>query len=547
MNNYLKTILAVLCLSTNVWAQSSKDIASIKIEQPSVQKQGDPYLRIMSVTIDKQVTKVDFLYKTNDASITMIPEQPHKYLQIVDEDGNVYKGVKSSSQQYRGYVQPGREQWFAVAFEKIPFDVISFDLVENESGVPGLYHLPKWNFINVRLKTDAQLRAELNRLKQEADGGDADAAYDLAMKYRKGKGVAKDEAIALKYLQTSAENGNNAAKYAVAIAMLDGTLPADPEKTYTYMLQLAMGGQADAQYYMSRFCEEGYGTPKNEEAAQNWLSASAENGNPYGQYLLGSKAYSNGSYDKAFEWFQKSAMQGYAVAQCDLGSLYYWGRGTAKNNNKAFEWFQYSADNGYGWGQRWLGHMFHYGYGTSKDRDEALKWYRKALATTSNNELKSVVYNDMGNLYYEKEYEGGASYDIAQAIRSYTQAAELNNPYACCSLGRLYKTGSGVLKNPAKAKELFEKSAGLGNSEAQYELGLLCKEKTDLPGAYKWMKQSAENGYAPAQYELGLMYYYGKGTVKNTKSAALWIEKSFEAGNEEAKKVWNGLQLWKYK
>lgn len=41
MNNYLKTILAVLCLSTNVWAQSSKDIASIKIEQPSVQKQGD--------------------------------------------------------------------------------------------------------------------------------------------------------------------------------------------------------------------------------------------------------------------------------------------------------------------------------------------------------------------------------------------------------------------------------------------------------------------------------------------------------------------------
>lgn len=195
MNNYLKTILAVLCLSTNVWAQSSKDIASIKIEQPSVQKQGDPYLRIMSVTIDGRVTKVDFLYKTNDASITMIPEQPHKYLQIVDEDGNVYKGVKSSSQQYRGYVQPGREQWFAVAFEKIPFDVISFDLVENESGVPGLYHLPKWNFINVRLKTDAQLRAELNRLKQEADGGDADAAYDLAMKYRKGKGLPKTKQL----------------------------------------------------------------------------------------------------------------------------------------------------------------------------------------------------------------------------------------------------------------------------------------------------------------------------------------------------------------
>lgn len=547
MNNYLKTALAVFCLSANVCAQSSKDIASIKIEKPSVQRQGDPYLHIMSVTIDGQMTKVDFLYKTNDASITMIPEQPHKYLQIRADDGKVYKGIQSSSQQHRGYVQPGREQWFAVAFEKMPFDVISFDLVENESGVPGLYHLPKWNFINVRLRTDAQLRAELNQLKQSADAGDAEAAYELAMKYRKGKGVAKDEATAMQYLQMSAEKGYGGAKYAVAIAMLDGTLPADPEKAYTYMLHSAMGGLADAQYYVFRFCDEGYGTPKNEETAHNWLSRSAENGNCWGQYLVGNQAYNKKNYEEAFNWYQKSAMQGYAEAQCDLGLLHYWGRGTAEDNNKAFEWFQRSANNGYDWGQCWLARMYRDGYGTSKDRNEALEWYRKTLANTSNNDLKSTVYNDMGNLFYKKEYAGGASYDITQAVRCYTQAAELNSPSACCSLGRLYNTGDGVLKNPAKAKELFEKSAGLGNNEAPYELGLMCKEKTDLAGALKWMKQSAEKGYASAQYELGLMYYYGKGTVKNTKLAALWMEKSFDAGHEEAKKVWNGLELWKFK
>lgn len=52
MNKYLKTTLAIFCLSTHVCAQSSKDIASINIEKPSVQRQGDPYLHIMSVTID---------------------------------------------------------------------------------------------------------------------------------------------------------------------------------------------------------------------------------------------------------------------------------------------------------------------------------------------------------------------------------------------------------------------------------------------------------------------------------------------------------------
>ncbi len=543
MNKYLKTTLAIFCLSTYVCAQSSKDIASINIEKPSVQKQGDPYLHIMSVTIDGQMTKVNFLYKTNDASITMIPEQPHKYLEIRADDGNVYKGIQSSSQQHRGYVQPGREQWFAVAFEKIPFDVISFDLVENESGVPGMYHLPKWNFINVRLKTDAQIRVELNELKRNADGGDADAAYELAMKYRKGKGVAKDETMALQYLQLGAEKGSIAAEYLVAIAMLDGTLPGDAEKCYTYMLHAAMGGLADAQYYVSRFCAEGYGTPKNEEVAHNWLSRSAENGNYWGQYLLGNIANNGGRYEEAFDWYQKSAMQGYAEAQCKLGLAYYFGSGTGTDKDKAAACLQYSADNGYDWGQFWLARL----HGDNGDRAEALEWYGKALANTSDNELKSAAYNNMGNLYYQKEYTGGASYDIGQAVRCYTQSAELNSPYACCSLGRLYKAGDGVLKNPAKAKELFEKGAGLGSNEAQYELGLMCKEKTDLPGAFKWMKQGAENGYAAAQYELGLIYYYGKGAPKNTKSAALWMEKSFNAGHEEAKKVWDGLQLWKYK
>lgn len=536
MNNYLKTTLVLLCLSFQVFGQTSKDIASIEIKEPFVQKQGDLCLQIMNVLITNNMTKITFLYRTSNASITMIPEQPHQYLQIVADDGNVYKGLQSSNQKYRGYVQPGREQWFAVAFEKIPFDVISFDLVEKESGIPGMYHLPKWNFFNVRLKTDAQILAEINDLKRKAEDGDADAAYELGLKYKKGKGVLKDETTALKYLQMSAEKNNSDAKYLVALAMMNETLPAEPNKVFTYLLDAANAGLPDAQYLVSQCYFVGYGTEKNKEIGMDWCTKSAQNGDREAQYVIGSGLYNNEQYKEAFNWIKKSAEQSHRIAQQVLGIMYYFGNGVVKDHEIAAQWFQQSADSGYDWGQFWLARS----YDDKGDRDEALEWYNKALANTSDDNLKKYAYSNMGNLYYNGN-------DLEQAVRYYTLAAELNNNHACYALGEMYQMGDGVLQNPVKAKALFLKSAELGYNKAQYKLGLLCKEKNDLTGAYKWMKQSAENDYAQAQYELGLMYYYAKGVAKNNKLAAIWIEKSFGAGNEDAKKVWNGLQLWKFK
>jgi TPR repeat protein len=45
---------------------------------------------------------------------------------------------------------------------------------------------------------------------------------------------------------------------------------------------------------------------------------------------------------------------------------------------------------------------------------------------------------------------------------------------------------------------------------------------------------------------LGTMYAEGKGTLKDYQKAKYWIKKAYDAGNEDAKKVWNTLELWKY-
>ena len=51
-------------------------------------------------------------------------------------------------------------------------------------------------------------------------------------------------------------------------------------------------------------------------------------------------------YVKAVEWYQKSAEQGNAYAQANLGNCYYYGEGVSKDITKAVEWFRKAAEQG---------------------------------------------------------------------------------------------------------------------------------------------------------------------------------------------------------
>ncbi|WP_444216008.1 tetratricopeptide repeat protein [Dialister hominis] len=47
------------------------------------------------------------------------------------------------------------------------------------------------------------------------------------------------------------------------------------------------------------------------------------------------------------EWFLKAAKQGLASAQYDLGLMYEFGRGVEQSDEKAREWYQKAADQGF--------------------------------------------------------------------------------------------------------------------------------------------------------------------------------------------------------
>ena len=91
---------------------------------------------------------------------------------------------------------------------------------------------------------------------------------------------------------------------------------------------------------------------------------------------------------EAVKWYRKAALQGDALAQANLGRMYYEGRvpivgafGIShwkKDYAKAVEWHRKSAEQGNAHGQVGLEWMYEKGLGVRKNEKEAVKWYRKA-------------------------------------------------------------------------------------------------------------------------------------------------------------------------
>jgi len=63
-----------------------------------------------------------------------------------------------------------------------------------------------------------------------------------------------------------------------------------------------------------------------------------------------------------------------------------------------------------------------------------------------------------------------------------------------------------------------------------YNYGVWC----DLEKANYWFVKAAEQGDTDAQYELGLMYEKGRGVPKDYAKAAEWFSKAAAQGNTEA-------------
>jgi TPR repeat protein len=159
--------------------------------------------------------------------------------------------------------------------------------------------------------------AEIKRLRESAEQGNAISQFLLAQAYLNGDGVAKNFEETVKWYRKSADQGLLVSQNNLALQYLNGE-----------------------------------GVAKNVAEAAKWWRKAAERGYVSSQHSLG-LVYKVGTvkgipkdYGEAAKWFTKAAEQGYAKSQFEIGVAYYNGQGVPETQVYAYAWFILAAEQG---------------------------------------------------------------------------------------------------------------------------------------------------------------------------------------------------------
>ena len=189
---------------------------------------------------------------------------------------------------------------------------------------------------------------------------------------------------------------------------------------------------------------------------------------------------------EVFHKLNIGAFLGDMKCQNVLGCFYNKGIGTEKDNNKAFEWFNKSANQGFEKAIYNLSKCYRFGEGTEKDlkksADLLIKLYEKGF-------VKS--YNSLAICYMKG---AGVEKDPQKAIELWEYASEQNEAKAQCNLGYRYLKGKDVSKDIAKGLSLLKSASEKNDTIAHRRLGECYKEgievEIDIPKAIDYFTKA---------------------------------------------------------
>lgn len=235
-----------------------------------------------------------------------------------------------------------------------------------------------------------------------ANAGDVDAQCFLGIVYSVGQyDVEQDYAEAIKWFTMAAEKGEPTAQYNLSLFYIEG-FGVEPDtvqaqKWYDLAYQqdntlppLIVDRPATNDIDLTiPTKKKGKNSEKISSKTHTKFAKAlksfrprAEAGDAVAQYNMGVLYYDGigtpRNYKEAFKWFRMAADQGDADAQNNLGIMYYEGHGVGKNYSQAFHWYNLAAEQGHVAAQYNLGIMYEQGIGTAKDRAKAKQWFKKA-------------------------------------------------------------------------------------------------------------------------------------------------------------------------
>ena len=176
----------------------------------------------------------------------------------------------------------------------------------------------------------------------------AEQAYDRALKARQ----AGDPATAAKHLRDAAEGGHAEAAYELGLAYMEGNgVPQNYDLSATWINRAADLGDPGAQFLVGSSFYAGIGVEQDIPRGLSFLELAADQGHAKAQLILG-QAYVDGigvpeNAEWAARWYGKAARGGEPQAQFALGVMFASGLGIPRNTRRAYQWLSIAAGNGY--------------------------------------------------------------------------------------------------------------------------------------------------------------------------------------------------------
>ncbi|MBR9651289.1 tetratricopeptide repeat protein [Thalassovita aquimarina] len=435
--------------------------------------------------------------------------------------------------------------------------------------------------------------------RQAADMQHGGAMTALGALYGFGRGMDRDDRVALDWHRRAAKLGDAEAMLRLGLIYLTGRGVAVDERQAAARFRLAAaGGNAQAMYILALLHEDGIGVEASMTEMVRWLEQATRAGHLEAMYILG-EIYEDGEdgiiaadIGKAERYRLAAANAGHVGAMEQLADFYL-GRdaGAAERwssaaRNTAPRPDYLSDPRCLSWWECYLPALERAG---DRDTHADVQPMPDAAGTTrgeANAPTVRVTYvvqdcdriaatpldpdrpdPDLGVPYAQlnppvviaecnadiAQWPDTARF-YAQIARGYHKAgryadaynaamigAEMGSGQAMAIVGALYRSGQHVAKSPAEALRWLEKAGFAGNIVAMHFAASMHLNAEGVPynarAAAEWYQAAADHGNGEAMANLGVLYDNGQGVAYDSDEAAANLMAGLAMGSDRARDI----------
>ena len=378
-----------------------------------------------------------------------------KYIQEAHSKGNKRAGLALGECYFYG---EGTEKDEHKAFEMLHQN-------QNEYSMRGKYLLGLCYLSGIGTDENEEKAFEL--FAEAAKGGYGIAKKYLGNCYEYGLGTVVDYEKAFMWYKNAADNhGNALAELSVALMYKSGNgIEKNEQLARKYLFSAAEKELVEAQFLIGHEYITGEIFNEDRKKAAYWLEKAANQGDVESQILLG-RLYVGEPFnddEKAFKWFLRAANQKNAEAEYLVGGCYENEIGTSKDMVQANKWYRKAAGKNHPDACYELGVNYIYGDGVEKKEEYGMSLVKKAVEG-NNDKAKFFLSKRYINVLKEKYDE---AFNMLISINFENDNSYIGEAYYL--LGVCYEKGLGCSKDKKKAKEYYQKADNRGykNSKAK--------------------------------------------------------------------------------